>query len=397
DADAIVVTIPATAALSGKLADFMESDLKPFLHRCLSVVTRLDQLDTDDQHMVLDDLRERLSEVIGKQKINLYEAAPQIVVDSLDPAKVVPPHLQQWQTRFAELEKIIWDRLRYERTLSVSESLLRLMTQLLTLLEKHLSEREDSSRKRQQAIKNEIIPDLTRFTSDEVETITRVCSNATSEALRQAQRNIRRLRSSTASTIETHLDKASSGDEFKAVTEVYANRELTDARDELIRDFATTMNNASQQITTAMRQSEARFTAAYRRLESAGQISLSRDISANIPPFSVSVQDVLSNSAQITTNINGQEAALKGGGLLSGAALGTVLIPIPVLGTVLGGLLGWLFGSLFVSTNDKRKKIKEALLPEIDNFFDQQADALENSINTYNTRVNTHVKQQVQA
>jgi gas vesicle protein len=157
------------------------------------------------------------------------------------------------------------------------------------------------------------------------------------------------------------------------------------------------MNAVSQQISQAMSQSEARFTAAYRRLESAGQISLSSNASTYIPPFSVSVQDVLSNSAQVTTNINGQEIALKGGGFLGGAALGTVLIPIPVFGTLIGGLIGGIVGALFTSTERKREKIREALVPEIDNFFAQLGDALENSINVYSSQVSTNVTRQIQA
>jgi GTPase Era involved in 16S rRNA processing len=143
EADAAVIVIPAPFALSLTLREFLAEQLRPFLHRCLFVVTQMDKIPEAEREMLLDNLGRRLANVLGSdQPVTLYEAAPKIVLDKLNERKTVPEELEHWDSRFLELENTLWERLHRERALSIAERLLRLLTHLFEQLEKHLREHQ---------------------------------------------------------------------------------------------------------------------------------------------------------------------------------------------------------------------------------------------------------------
>lgn len=397
DADAVVITIPATAALSGKLAEFMQTDLQPFLHRCLPVVTRLDQLDSEtEQRMVLNDLRDRLPEIVNGQQLKIYEAAPQIMLDVLKPGKMVPPNLQYWQVQFVELERAIWDRLCYERTVSISESLLRIMTRLLTDLEAYLSQQQRAYVERQQAIEREKIPNIVEFANNEIESISDVFTVQQDLAANKIVEVYKEVRQEALKQLSDGLQSASSDSDFESFVTVQTRRILTEAGDNFNKELKKYVNKFQEKVNDVAHLSEARFTEAYQRLEEVGEVQLSGNTGIGRADFSISAPSTFSYASQVTTDINNQEGALMGGGMVAGGVIGQVLIPIPVVGAVIGGFIGAAVGAMFVSTDRKREKIAEALSPEIAKFFDQLIDKAGDAFGEHISQLGKHIERKLQ-
>jgi GTPase Era involved in 16S rRNA processing len=157
EADAAVIVIPAPFPLAMTLTDFLTHQLRPFLHRCLFVVTQMDKIPEAEHERLLDNIRTRLAEVLKiEQPIMLYQSAPKVVLDTLNEQKAVPIDVQHWNDQFIELEDSLWNRLRHERTLSIAERLLRLLNSLFEQLDKHLREHDSGDRPAVELDLNEI-------------------------------------------------------------------------------------------------------------------------------------------------------------------------------------------------------------------------------------------------
>jgi GTP-binding protein EngB required for normal cell division len=157
EADAAVIIIPAPFPLAMTLTDFLTHQLRPFLHRCLFVVTQMDKIPEAEHEKLLDNIRTRLAKALNiEQPAVLYQSAPKVVLDTLNEQKVVPMDIQRWNDQFIELEDTLWNRLRHERTLSIAERVLRLLNSLFEQLDKHLREHDFGDRLAIQSDLNEI-------------------------------------------------------------------------------------------------------------------------------------------------------------------------------------------------------------------------------------------------
>ena len=107
EADAAIIIIPANIPLSQTLINFLSSSLHPFLHRCLFVVTRMDQIREREQTRLLNNLQSRLVEQLGIEPPLLYACSAQISLDLLTGEEPVRDDLKVWGERFSNLEKAV--------------------------------------------------------------------------------------------------------------------------------------------------------------------------------------------------------------------------------------------------------------------------------------------------
>ncbi len=138
EADLVIIVVPATIPLSQSLSNFLSSSLRPFLHRCIFVVTRMDQIRVQEQSELLNTLRRRFVDQLGIKPAMLCACSAQVFLDDFSDKETVPENLQVWKERFTQLEQIIINHLRRERLVSIAENLLRLLTLLFEQLESHL-------------------------------------------------------------------------------------------------------------------------------------------------------------------------------------------------------------------------------------------------------------------
>lgn len=135
-ADCALVLTSAMQATSRTLLDFLESHARPFLHRCIFVITAVDRLDESERNAVRELVRTNLREKLGLESPVVLESA---AIAMLSSEQEPDEANQQWQSAFRVLEMTILAALRRERIIIIAERLIRLLQELVTEMERELA------------------------------------------------------------------------------------------------------------------------------------------------------------------------------------------------------------------------------------------------------------------
>lgn len=162
-ADVAVIIIPATTPLSQTLASFLDTTLRPFLHRCVFVVTKMDYIDKTERKSLLKNLRHRIKTIWEIDNFDLWAVSAQTIIDSFDENEI-SVNTVKWISHFTNLEHFLKTKLCREKLLIIAETLLRLLTKTLEELEVNLIEKQNIYHQNQLVLKENIIQDLNSFT-----------------------------------------------------------------------------------------------------------------------------------------------------------------------------------------------------------------------------------------
>ena len=157
EVDAAIIVIPANIPLSQTLLTFLSSSLSPFLHRCIFIVTRMDQIREREQSRLLNNLRTRLVNQLDIKPPLLYACSAQVFLDLLTGEEAVLENVRMWGDRFTQLENVILQRLQRERSVSIAESIIRLLNSLFEQLDSHLGTQWKNYQSRQSQLQSEFL------------------------------------------------------------------------------------------------------------------------------------------------------------------------------------------------------------------------------------------------
>jgi GTPase SAR1 family protein len=170
--DAAIVVVPAEAAASQTLLQFLRTHLADVLHRCVFVVTKMDLIRrVREREPLLRNIASRLGRELELPAPRLFPAAPQVVIDTLGQAegsaeaeaRLSEGERQELLRQFDDTEAALWRTLHGQRFLVQVERLGALLAQLLKQVQKALGEAERQYRARHEAFEKNRIPDLARF------------------------------------------------------------------------------------------------------------------------------------------------------------------------------------------------------------------------------------------
>lgn len=395
EADAAIIIIPATMLLSQTLADFLTDQLRPYLHRCLFVVTKMAQIPVQNQDKVLEYLRQELSSRLELDLPTLYPCSAQVVMDNVTGEATVKEHLQVWNERFTELKTLVINRLRQERALSIAENVTRLLTQLFEQLNERLQAQWDQYETNQATIKRETIQDLSSFASNQ----RRSCNSMLQKAVSGTELKMKELnqkrREETTSRIRSALFNAGSVETLNNVinTEVqeYLKKDQERFRGDR-GDLRRELGKLAQAVADVGAHFDRKFSEAYRRLQIlGGRVEARSKSSDDVNP---DTSEILSSMQSVNSGLNQQEDGLIIGGAAVGATIGTFIFP--VVGTIAGGLLGGWLGRLFGPSLDERKKrLWASLAPELNEYFKDTVDQGNAVIGTYEEEVKAALQQRI--
>ncbi|HAA28574.1 MAG TPA: Dynamin family protein [Cyanobacteria bacterium UBA8553] len=270
EADAAIIIVPATMPLTQTFTDFLAGPVRSYLHRCIFVVTRMDQIRPREHNRLLENVRVRLAESLRIDHPKLHLCSAQVVMDNLSGDVQVEKGLRIWIDEFAQMESEIISRLRYERSESIKESIGRLFNQLFDQLDSHLRSQWNQYHARQAAIQREIIQDLNSFADQQHRECRRRIEDAVSRTGYKIDDCINSHRDRTISTIRNAIFGASDWDDLKWVLGSRVETILKDDQQSLRADVQRDCNKLSQAAEEAGRYFDQKFSEAYRRLQALG-------------------------------------------------------------------------------------------------------------------------------
>lgn len=403
EVDAAVVIIPADKPVAHNLIECLNdaSLLKPYLHRCVFLLTRID--------LVPQRERERLIKTVGvrlKNGLNLPEVPPlfvcsaQSIVDSLTNELVVrsADDRQEWQHRFVELEHTLFARLKKERYIAIAENILRLLDNLMTVLESPLQALWETYRQHEQALEKARIRDLKSFATEQHNLCNREMTTIINQTVSQVEITVNNYRQRTIDKMHTKLFKVSSPQELNEFVQDKAQnaikRDQGALRSELKKKVEE-LDRVSKEVNDLFDQ---RFNEAYAKL------ALLQRGSQKELTLSTLGQSSPSNMVSLIQSQNEQEnfnsMARTGAGLAAGAIIGTIIAP--GIGTVIGAALGGWISTWFGPSLDERKnKVWDELRPNLIKYYDEIQQNAVSAVNDYggtlrnniHDRINQHIQQ----
>jgi GTPase Era involved in 16S rRNA processing/gas vesicle protein len=391
DADAAIVIVPATMPLAQSLGNFLRDSLRPFLHRCIFVVTRIDQIRQREQSELLQNLRWRLVEQLGIKPPILYTCSAQVVLDDITGEEPVPTHLMVWKERFEQLEKLVINRLTRERPLAISENVLRLLTRLFQQLDGHLRSQWEDHQQRQATIEREIIPNLTSFTAQEQLNCQRILDDAIATTIAKVTQCVDEKREQTISNIRSAIFDAQDWTAFDQVVKTGAEIILRQAQEDLQTQLQQKTQNISQAARLASEQFDRKFSQAYSRLEALGGHIESTNISQG--SIQINASGVFASMQSLNEEMDAKLGYSMLGGVAAGAAIGSV---IPVVGTIAGGIIGFIASAgIFTSLDKRKEQVWEKLRPNLDSPFDAAKVQAQQALETYGRNTTTALNQRI--
>lgn len=393
EADAAVITISSQKPLTDQLIQLLESTLRPYLHRCVFVVTRMDDdnMEETDQQNVTEYVRENLKTKLGIEQPAVFSSAAKIIIDEIK-GKRIYKDLYHWKDEFLELETALWKRLQVERSLSIAEKLLRLLTQLLEQLETPLKEKWNRYQTKQAAIEGETIQDLESFTSEQH----KICHSKLEEAISKTRNKI-------DDCIAQHQDKSiskirsaiSGSDDWGTLNDAVENKaeRILKASQELLQnEIQIEIGKLSQAVVDINRHFDRKFSEVYRRLQSlGGRLEVSSGSAHK--SLQTNTSQALDSTRSLHHELNEGDDNLAIGGAGLGAVIGTILLP--GIGTVIGGFLGGILTSLFGSLDKRKEQIWDKLRPNLYSYFGLVEKQAEQVLDTYVRDVRSAVDRRI--
>lgn len=397
-ADAAIIITPARQIVSSTLLDLIRNRLQllPFLHRSLFLVTEMDLISEQERAGVLAGARQRLAR--GLKSVETLPpilcTSAQSVMDEIDGdgdfivREAADRH--HWQEQFGRLKMTLRDRLKQQRVTIISESLLRLLDNVLSALEIHLEMERDRLSSERAVLETAIIPDLDRFASQQHQDCYRAITTAATETKVWSNNAVEEEASRTLREIETGVNNASSLKALKSYLENDLSSIISRNQQSLQTKLVPHLSQLQQAAEEISQTVDRRFEAAYHRLESTQQAMSARNGTVKV---SLSASDVVSSgssSGAFTTASIGQRA--------TGAAIAVVVgaFLIPGLGLLIPAILGSIFGGLWgPSLNERKQTLLIEIRPKLTSQFAEAKIKVATSVCQYEQALKDAVSEHV--
>ncbi len=144
DADSAVILIPSFSAITDTLINFLLQNAKPFLHRCVFVLTAMDQLNSNDRLELVKMVKLQIGEKLNLPNAMVFESSAITMI----PVKEVPTFMMTeeawsyWQNQFVLVEAEVKQVMLRQRGLIITERLVRLIQELFSELSDDLNKKK---------------------------------------------------------------------------------------------------------------------------------------------------------------------------------------------------------------------------------------------------------------
>jgi GTPase Era involved in 16S rRNA processing len=137
-ADMAIVLIPAHAVMSATLESFLEKHSKRFLHRCIFVITSMDNAPEETRLEIEKLVEDRLRNNLGIENPTMFSESAITMLPVLKIPESKKAEWTYWQDKFIAFEKDVWEQLQPQRDIVVEEHLYHLLHDLISSLQKEM-------------------------------------------------------------------------------------------------------------------------------------------------------------------------------------------------------------------------------------------------------------------
>ncbi len=405
-ADAAIIITPAEQAISKWLLEIIQDKrfLKPIIHRCVILITRMDiahermrRTGRDEAiSMIHQNAIQRLKTGLGAFDMPLepkvYVSAAQAVVDEFSDEEAGipnPEERQYWQNEFSRFQQELMQYLIYQRAVTISESVLRLLGDLFESIETHLSELWDDYNIRRGQLK-EVVKDIDSFCKEQKKHSKNCISKAKNDATYKLQTFIDKERDKAIDKLSSKVYGADSLDELKTAVNNKVNNHLTQSRNSIVSHIQRQLESMNREAINFDNSFEKQFNEFYAKLKLLGKVNRfgsrgSFKLENDTPYISLSDDSNFED-------INMED-------VMSGAVIGGVIGSIiPGLGPILGALIGGAIGSFLGPSLDERKneawyKVEPAVTKFYNSIKEEATQGIVEQSKSLERKVQQHIGQ----
>ena len=360
--DAAIVAVPADAAGSESLLDFLKTHASDVLHRCVFLITKADLVRREKERVqVIENLTARLRRELGLANPRVLAAAPQFVIETLPPeecdfengpggeerGEYADDQIDRWVRHFAEMESDLRALLKEKRLQAQADDIGKLLRQLYERLKEALGTRLKDYQTRHEALERVVIPDIQRFIDDKRTKHTAKARSAVERVVRSLPGELNDLGVRVVHDLHGAISNASNSSELKSLMESGVHGIIRNGESRIQRHVNSVLRRIATTVQGELKVFHGEFQKHYRSLATLGG-SLRIEGGAPTVAMKQFAADSTSLSANLAASVqasrNEQNQRVVGGGA-AGAVIGTFLAP--GVGTVIGGLAGSLFSSMF--------------------------------------------------
>ncbi len=388
--DAALVVVPAEAAGSESLFQFLRDHADDVLYRCVFMVTKIDLIRREKERLrVLETLTSRIRQQLAIANPRVLACAPQFVVEQLRPARANDPEsftqeeIRGWNEQFVKMEGELDLILRQRRLQAQVDDIAKLAMQLLVHLQTLLQSRLEGYRQRHEALAKVVIPDIDAFIEERAERHTKSCVAQLKKIAERSPAEFHAIASSTLSSMAHAISSADNRKELRSTVEskipdIYSStqRQLQ----KLLKKVVSSMHKAG---TGELKEFHADFQKHFRELATlGGKLAVEKVNADAVTRQSLSRATVMNDViAGKLKEVDQGRLFAQIGGAGGGAIIGTILLP--GIGTILGGLAGGLFSLMFGPSLDELKsQCWSQLEPEVNAALESFAKAADEAVNT---------------
>lgn len=377
EADVAIIMIPATQPLTESLVEFLTTTISSYLHRCIFVVSRMDQIRQKEHKRMLNYIRNGLVDKLKISPDKLYACSAQAVVDNFIEEEQTVKNPQFWIDEFERMQVEIVERLHSERNTIISENIQNLFGKLFQEIKKFLQEQWNGYREKEAQIQRETIQDLELFKNQQYRECIGMIDRATNRTESRINDHIDSYRDRTITTVKNAIFAASDWDELQNILNNKVAIILQEQQSLLSKSIKSECQNLSRSAQEVGRHFDNKFMEVYQSLQALGggvqhsSVFSSSSISVNTDSITASARELNSSN----------------------------------FGNAIAGLFSYLFRGLL---EDRKQKIWGEVRPKLYNSFSEikkqvqltvkkDADNLKIAINQRITAYITHYKSVVDA
>ncbi len=361
-ADLALVLIPAKMAMSNTLRNFLSDKLNPYLHRCVFIITKSDEISLNDREPLMDFVKGVLSTIgVCNPQVMMVSARTAL------PVKKIPASMAEewayWSDDFSRNEEVLWRKLRDFAQIVIEEHAYRLLKKLIIDIEESLD-----------LLKSQ----LTR--TAEILEQNQICriEHMTSAILDKESSFLRGVAKSLDISSNSYLDNSLA---FSRVL-INQGKSLSDYDKVQAPRIQSYVSSTTQKYISACKDK-------FQILDNCAVKSICnfkkefeshyRDMPALAPEFSsmgVAAQFATTrfesgNESKIASDEQLSQQGLKMGAF-AGSAIGTFILP--GVGTIIGGLIGGALGGLGFTRSEKeiQEKVFNSLRSSLQKHFNER-------------------------